>query len=264
MSTHKYDNDIPKIVLDKEDRDAFRQSRMKGKSKTSASKVTEEEVAKSSGGSSGVWVFVMLIALGGYGASFWLYQQVQAQNKLLSSAQQRIVDLEDRLSATDEEMGESAGAMQVRVNQLGEKTQQLWEQMDKLWASAWRRNQKEIGDLRTGLNNTKEDIQKQLTLVENEVNTGVTTMSLLQEQIERQSAENQKLTTTITSLTDNASGLSRQVKDLQSKLVATDQINSSLTRRIVALEKKTAPQANLPPANKSVDVKPITVGDPQN
>jgi chromosome segregation ATPase len=44
-------------------------------------------------------------------------------------------------------MGESTGAMKVRLEKLTKRSEELWGQMDKLWASAWRRNQADIATL---------------------------------------------------------------------------------------------------------------------
>ena len=44
-------------------------------------------------------------------------------------------------------MGESTIALKVKLEAIGEKTELLLSEMDKLWASAWRKNQKEIKEL---------------------------------------------------------------------------------------------------------------------
>ena len=48
------------------------------------------------------------------------------------------------MSATGEEIGESTVALKVKLEAISEKTELLLTEMDKLWASAWRRNQTEI------------------------------------------------------------------------------------------------------------------------
>ncbi|MCF2856661.1 hypothetical protein L1286_04220 [Pseudoalteromonas sp. SMS1] len=101
--------------------------------------------AKKSGGMS--WLgaaAIIALAIGSYG----LYQQNQAIQAQLFESTKRIAELEHTLSATGEEMGESAGAIQVKLVALTERTDELWSQMDKLWASAWRRNQSEIKQLK--------------------------------------------------------------------------------------------------------------------
>lgn len=106
----------------------------------------------SSGGGGGsnfsnIMIFVLL-ALLGVGA-WWFDMQNKTFQVQISSAESRIQELENLLSATGEEMGESTVVIKARLTELSERTDELWKQMDKLWASAWRRNQAEIKDLQT-------------------------------------------------------------------------------------------------------------------
>ena len=103
----------------------------------------------SGGGSnfSNIMVFVLLALLGVGG--WWFDMQHKTFQAQISSAESRIQELENLLSATGEEMGESTVVIKARLTDLSEKTEELWKQMDKLWASAWRRNQAEIKDLQT-------------------------------------------------------------------------------------------------------------------
>ena len=81
------------------------------------------------------------------GTGWYFYQQQVSVNSVVESSSQRIQQLENQLSATGEEMGESTIALKVKLEAIGEKTELLLSEMDKLWASAWRKNQKEIKEL---------------------------------------------------------------------------------------------------------------------
>lgn len=81
------------------------------------------------------------------GAAWYFHQQQLSVNTVQESSAQRIQQLENQLSATGEEMGESTIALKVKLEAIGEKTELLLSEMDKLWASAWRKNQKEIKEL---------------------------------------------------------------------------------------------------------------------
>ena len=83
------------------------------------------------------------------------------RKRLPEQAEQRILQLENKLSATGEEIGESTVALQVKVTELTNKTNELWEQMDKLWASAWRRNQQEIADLGDRVGNVQKRLEQE-------------------------------------------------------------------------------------------------------
>tara|TARA_R110000787_G_scaffold203573_2_gene314042 strand:+ start:686 stop:1435 length:750 start_codon:yes stop_codon:yes gene_type:complete len=82
------------------------------------------------------------VALAGTG--WYFHQQQLSANHILETSSQRIQQLENQLSATGEEMGESTVALKIKLEAISEKTELLLSEMDKLWASAWRKNQKDI------------------------------------------------------------------------------------------------------------------------
>ncbi len=86
--------------------------------------------------------YIALAVTGGY-----FYQQQLTINHVLATSADRIQQLENQLSATGEEMGESTIALKIKLEAISEKTELLLSEMDKLWASAWRRNQQEIKEL---------------------------------------------------------------------------------------------------------------------
>ena len=87
-------------------------------------------------------ILIPYFALAGTG--WYFYQQHVNVNNMLTSSFARIQQLENQLSATGEEIGESTIALKVKLEVISEKTELLLSEMDKLWASAWRRNQEEI------------------------------------------------------------------------------------------------------------------------
>ncbi|MCY4043850.1 MAG: hypothetical protein OXE99_02070 [Cellvibrionales bacterium] len=133
-------NELPEIRAEK-----------KPSSDTSSSQSPEKTMAKKShsGFQTAVWPAIAVLILFLVGMSIWnnvLTNQLQEQKKQTQMALERLSDLESRLASTDENMSQSSVSMQVRLNELKQKTDDLWSQMDKLWASAWRRNQKELAD----------------------------------------------------------------------------------------------------------------------
>lgn len=86
----------------------------------------------------------------------------------------RIADLEDRLSDTDEGMNQSSAAMAVKIKEL-------YSEVDKLWASAWRRNKAKIekleesgsshGSQLAALKKTDKDYSTQLQKLGTEIKT---------------------------------------------------------------------------------------------
>lgn len=92
-------------------------------------------------------VLLLLVCLSLFAWVYFLQQSLGVNQNSLLVAQSQIEHLQQRLSVTDEHMSDSKVAIQLHIKDLSEKTDQLWQQMDKLWASAWRRNQKEIGSM---------------------------------------------------------------------------------------------------------------------
>jgi predicted nucleic acid-binding Zn-ribbon protein len=74
------------------------------------------------------------------GWAWQLQQELDTAEQLLARYESRISDLEDRLSDTDEGMNQSAATMAVKIKEL-------YSEVDKLWASAWRRNKAAIAEL---------------------------------------------------------------------------------------------------------------------
>ncbi|MDC0601921.1 hypothetical protein OAP14_02700 [Aliiglaciecola sp.] len=234
MTNERFDNDLPNIVLDKEDREAFQKSRANQKKPSPV----EENTSTNKSGLSGMWlVLVFIVALSSAGANYWLYQQKLASDAALNSAVDRVTELERRLSATGEEMDQSAGALRVTVSELTEKTDELWNQMDKLWASAWRKNQAEITQLNERLNQTENQTNRKMGLVESDVVTVTTNLAVLQEQLTQQRDELAQLSTLLVEMRSSDTDNARQIGDIKAKLVTLDQVNGALSRRLAKLEK---------------------------
>ncbi len=113
------------------------------------------------------------------GGGWYFYQQQLKLNSALNASEQRIQQLENQLSATGEEMGESTIALKVKLEAISEKTELLLTEMDKLWASAWRKNQKEIKEL----NSQSKKLAAQQSKNTNTVNAQSTATNELNDKI---------------------------------------------------------------------------------
>jgi chromosome segregation ATPase len=149
-----------------------------------------ETLTPSSGGSNVFTAIVLVVAIGACAASAYLYTQLETANKEALRTDSRLQSLEQRLSATGEEMGNSTVALQVKVTELADKTEELWEQMDRLWASAWRRNQEEIKTLNSSLANLKSGNETSVTGLEKEIETA---SGNIQQMLNRINGLNEKL-----------------------------------------------------------------------
>jgi chromosome segregation ATPase len=98
-----------------------------------------------SGGGAGLlarlFIVISLVVAAVACAWAWqLQQELDATVPVLALYEERISDLEDRLSDTDEGMNQSAVTLGVKIKELA-------SEVDKLWASAWRRNKAKIAEL---------------------------------------------------------------------------------------------------------------------
>ncbi|MCX2983220.1 hypothetical protein EYC98_20350 [Halieaceae bacterium IMCC14734] len=106
---------------------------------------TRGRTASSSSGGAGLWarLLITLSLVVAAVACAWAWQlqtALERSDEVQLRYETRIADLEDRLSDTDEGMSQSATAMAVKIKEL-------YSEVDKLWASAWRRNKAKIAAL---------------------------------------------------------------------------------------------------------------------
>ncbi len=135
--------ELPTITIDQDQVKVAREPAIKSQ-KVHESKHT----VKTKKPSSMIKALLLLMPYVALAATAWYFYQQQINvTRSLESSSQRIQQLENQLSATGEEMGESTIALKVKLEAIGEKTELLLSEMDKLWASAWRKNQKEIKEL---------------------------------------------------------------------------------------------------------------------
>jgi len=158
-------------------------------------------------------------------------QKVQAEK-----AEERIAQLENKLSATGEEIGESTVALQVKVTELSNKSAELWEQMDKLWASAWRRNQKEIADLGDRVSNVQKGINENISSVDADVKSQASQLGALKNQLASLADELLALNVQLEQASSDKQANERTIKNLNDKISVLEKRNNTLSGRITGLE----------------------------
>ena len=235
MANNSRNDDFPTIRLDEEDRRNF-QAKSNPVHRSVSPGTSSEPTPSSSGGGKGLAVFALLFGLASCGAAGYLYHLTTQQQALLSGAEQRIQQLENKLSATGEEIGESTVALQVKVTELSNKSSELWEQMDKLWASAWRRNQKEIADLSDRTNADKKQLQESVGQVSRNLDSQKTQLAALATSLETVSDEMLAINVQMEQVAAGSTSQKQNVKNLSDKLALLEQRNNALSSRISTLE----------------------------
>ena len=234
--TNKFTDDLPSMTPDKDQLDSYKNIRAKA-SRRSPTPTPENPALNKPPKSSSMSIFITMLTFTLIGAGgWWFYQQDMQNQKLIAASEYRIQELEKQLSVTGEEMGESTVVMKVRLEKLTAKTEDLWVQMDKLWASAWRRNQADIEKLNTqskvqaGLiskqsthSKTTVDTLRKISQKQTEMDFSV---GILSEQI--QSAE---------MLKGQLDELQNSLATLQSKMLSSDQQQIELASSLSQLKK---------------------------
>jgi len=233
-------DDMPKIRLEKDDLESFHRTRAQSTNKSSKKgNVPDEPTSKTNSPSWFAILFLLIIVVAV--AVFWSVEQ----SKVLQQTQSRITELESRLSTTGEDMDQSAAALQVKVSKLSTKTEDLWAQMDKLWASAWRRNQTEIGALNKTVMALKASSEKSSRSLSSEAADNNTTIGIIKEQLENQANLLKQLNDNFSQVNNVDADFEQQLRSLREKLISTALGNNGLTdqidelrRRVIAAEKK--------------------------
>jgi chromosome segregation ATPase len=233
-------DDMPKIRLEKDDLESFHRTRAQATNKSPKKGSVPDEPRPATNSPSWFAFLLLLIIIVG-AAGYWSLQQY----KVLQQAQSRITELEGRLSATGEDMDQSAAALQVKVSELSSKTEHLWSEMDKLWASAWRRNQSEIGDLNKTVMALKATSEKSAKSLSGETAENNTSIALVKEQLENQAKVLNQLNKQFSQVSSKDADFEQQLASLREKLISTALANNGLTdqidelrRRVTAAEKK--------------------------
>lgn len=234
MANNSRNDEFPTIRLDEEDRRNFQTK--SSPVHRSVSTNSSPDAPAPSGGGKGLAVFALLFGLASCGAAGYLYHLTTQQQALLSGAEQRIQQLENKLSATGEEIGESTVALQVKVTELSNKSSELWEQMDKLWASAWRRNQKEIADLSDKTNADKKQLQESIGQVSRNLDSQKTQLATLSTSLEGVTDEMLAINVQMEQVAAGSTSQQQNVKNLSDKLALLEQRNNALSSRISTLE----------------------------
>ncbi|WP_448212979.1 hypothetical protein [Colwellia sp. MEBiC06753] len=226
--TNPIDDNIPSIKPDLDEVEAYRSTKSPSKASAKVEATSSTRTPDTPKKSSTLAILNSLVLYAAFaGGGYWFYQQDLKSTQALHAAEERIVDLEKQLSATDEEMGESTVAMRAKLEGLIEKTDKLWDEMDKLWASAWRRNQSEIKELRSST-----------IKAENNLKTLGTEVAGNDKDIRDLNEKNTTLSFSLDALTEQlaqAKNIQTSLNELNSKLVNLENKSSSRDRKQIEL-----------------------------
>ena len=240
--TNKFSNELPSLAPDRDQVSAYKNHRTNAEAKSS-----KEQKPQKQSSLFNPLIVLLIFSIMGFGA-WWSYQHDIKSQALINNAENRIAALEEQLSATGEEMGESTVAMKVRLEALSKKTEVLWVQMDKLWASAWRKNQSEIAILNKQMKTQSANLKTQtqstttgLKSIEQKLTDAEFNLGILSEQIQLIDQIKNKIaniSNTLSTLESKDLGRDNQQIQLAGNLAQIKSEQKNLTERIKQLESK--------------------------
>lgn len=271
--TKQIDHNMPSITPDKDQVEAFKNTRAYSAVPPSSVDNTlvkpkvekpQKNVSTSLSTFSKFSTFLIYLLLGV--AAYWIYQQDIKTHAIIASAEQRIMGLERQLSATGEEMGESTIEMKVRLETLGKTSDKLWDEMDKLWASAWRKNQSQIKALQRDSKSLtdislaqRKQVTSTLATIE-EINDKQVATEYSIDAVKEQLKNSEKLTEQIKTLSlelsaieSNSQRRDKQQISLASRVTQLSEQNKQLLLQVKNLERtlsqsvKSIPAKTAPP-----------------
>lgn len=210
----------------------------------SASKGRKPERA-SSGGGVGLFArlcitMALVVAAVTCAWAWQLQERLEQRGHLLERYEARISDLEDRLSDTDEGLNQNSATMGVKIKEL-------YSEVDKLWASAWRKNKAQIEALQKQSASTiKKAASSEKALASNQtqlksMTADIARLKSVAGDIERlvvsaktNQAEVERVADTLNRMNLDIAKLRKQVKGNDEWTGSVDafrrQVNSTLTR----------------------------------
>ncbi len=210
------------------------------------------------GGAKFLLFIALLLAAAACGGAYYLFEELKKTSAALESSTARVESLEQRLSSTDESVSESTTVQGVKIKELT-------SEVDKLWASAWRKNQAEIGkyskQLATqtaNLDKVRESLkaqQENLTNVQNQLGEAQAMSSIVKE-VQASSIAHQaqlsELDDTLAALKVSASGLQKKVTENEEWVQSFNTFRKQMNAKISQLEDTVTSQLRGPTSQSSL------------
>lgn len=183
-------------------------------------------------------LLLCLVALVAIGAFSWY------QSRVLEDLNTRFSQLSARIESTDESLNESGTTLSLKIKEQGEKLDEHWGEIRKLWGVSYDTNRKAIAE------NTKSIEQQKTSIANIQASLKKTESSLagFQQSIDAVKKQAEAADQSVSTMRSSSLGISAQLDELNEQVEAmsgrvsrTDstvkQINADLTRRIAENEK---------------------------
>lgn len=205
-------------------------------------------VVKSNSPLAGFSLFVGFLGLGLAAFAFWMLTQAQAQfNEQLKAAESRITGLEQRLELSDDESTQSVTALQANLKKAVEDVRASESEIRKLWdtrnvnKNAIADNEKAIAGVKSANAQAAKKLEDQLARQQISQTEKVAL-------IEKELASLTTQQNTLSAKLQNTAGLDalrNQVKTLETKLAALDQLSTRVISNEEAIDAIDAYRLNI-------------------
>lgn len=195
------------------------------------------------GGRASGWLSGLLLALvvALAAAAVWQYQTYQ---QLLA----RFEQVENKLSSTDESMSQNGAALQIKLNEQGEKLDTHWSEIRKLWGVANDRNKDNIAGNRKDIDflaAKRAEFDKQLSGLAKQLKeqqtalaqSGVNNLAVAAE-MERLASERNKATALLEQLRGQLDATKGELAAVDEAIRSFDSYRRQTNQRLLELEKR--------------------------
>jgi chromosome segregation ATPase len=237
--------DVPRIVATRDDDGPYRRTRSEApepRRPARAARTVPAETATGGGAPKALVALALVFGIAASAAAFLLYQQTVRLDTALNQANQRIADLEGKLSTTDDSVNQSSAQMQVKIKELA-------GEVDKLWASAWRKNDGRLTELEGAMKKaagTFDSQQKRLAAldastekVQQQVGAAAevaaTVATVKQQQAALQDSMG-RLNSTVSTLSNTQRAQEARLKESEQWVQSNIEFRKQVTQRLTRLE----------------------------
>ncbi|HEY3699161.1 MAG TPA: hypothetical protein VGK97_07500 [Spongiibacteraceae bacterium] len=241
-------SDIPQLVPDRDELASYQRH------KQNKPKVHDHDDAEDSAGarsSGNVLLYIVgIVALAAAGAAGYLYMQ-------LTSAQERIAALEQRLSSTDESVNQSSGALQVKINEINETLATVRDETLKKYKTQIDQQAAQITALdktakntQTALSNTDKSIGEQNKTLEGlraDINKLPVLVEQTKQKIDQQQASLDSLSNKIKTVSDAQTKLDARLSNNEEWVDSINTFRKQMNREIVNIKQQIVGGKPTPP-----------------
>lgn len=242
-------SDIPQLVPDRDELVSY-QRHKQNKPKAKDHDDAEDSDSARSGGGNVLLYIVGIVALAAAGAAGYLYTQ-------LTSAQERVAALEQRLSSTDESVNQSSGALQVKINEINETLATVRDETLKKYKAQIDQQAAQITALdktakntQSALSNTDKSIGEQNKTLESlraDINKLPPLVEQTKQKVDQQQASIDSLSNKIKAISDAQTKLDARLSNNEEWVDSINTFRKQMNREIVNIKQQIAGGKPTPP-----------------